>query len=47
MERKIDTLQKHIFFIDFVENYYTSKNSLHMVKNSNFVKEEDKKVVRS
>ena len=37
-------LQKHIFFFDFIENYYVpkniSKNSLNMVKKSNFVKED-------
>ena len=37
-------LQKHILFFDFIENYYVpkniSKNSLNMVKKSNFVKED-------
>ena len=41
-------LQKHILFFDFIENYYVpkniSKNSLNMVKKSNFVKE-DKTIV--
>ena len=37
-------LQKHFFFFYFIENYYVpkniSKNSLNMVKKSNFVKED-------
>ena len=37
-------LLKHILFFDFIENYYVpkniSKNSLNMVKKSNFVKED-------
>ena len=43
-KEKMHKLQKHIFFFDFIENYYVpkniSKNSLNMVKKSNFVKED-------
>ena len=46
----MNQLQKHILFFDFLENHYVSKNasknSLNMVKKSNFVKE-DKTIVRS
>ena len=46
----MNSLQKHILFFDFLENYYVSKNvsknNLNTVKKSNFVKE-DKTIVRS
>ena len=46
----MNSLQKHILFFDFLENYYVSKNvsknNLNMVNKSNFVKE-DKTIVRS
>ena len=52
-KKKMHQLQKHILFFYFIENYYVpqkkkknSKNSLNMVKKSNFVKE-DKIIVRS
>ena len=47
-KKKMHQLQKHILFFYFIENYYVpkniSKNSLNMVKKSNFVKE-DKTIV--
>ena len=49
-KERMTSLQKHILFFDFLENYYVSKNvsknNLNMVKKSNFVKE-DKTIVRS
>ena len=51
MERKGESIEKHILFFDFLENYYVpkdevSKNHLNVIKKSNFVKE-DKTIVRS
>ena len=49
-KEKMNQLQKHILFFDFLENHYVSKNasknSLNMVKKSDFVKE-DKTIVQS
>ena len=49
-KERMNSLQKHILFFDFLENYYVSKNvsknNLNMVKKSNFVKE-DKTIVWS
>ena len=50
-KEKMNQLQKHILFFDFLENYYVSKdevskNHLNVIKKSNFVKQ-DKTVVRS
>ena len=47
----MNQLQKHIWFFDFLENYYNSKdevskNHLNVIKKSNFLKE-DKTIVRS
>ena len=47
----MNQLKKHIFFFDFLENYYVpkdevSKNHVNVIKKSNFVKK-DKTIVRS
>ena len=43
-KKNAQTAKTYIFFFDFIENYYVpkniSKNSLNMVKKSNFVKED-------
>ena len=49
---KMNQLKKHILFIDFPENHYVSndevsKQHLSVIKKSNFVKANDKSVVRS
>ena len=50
-KEKMNQLQKHILFFDFLESYYNSKdevskNHLNLIKKSNFVKK-DKTIVRS
>ena len=45
-KEKMNQLQKHILFFDFLENHFVSKNNLNTVRKSNFVKE-DKTIVRS
>ena len=49
---KMNQLKKHILFFDFLENHYVSndevsKQYLSMIKKSNFVKANDKSIVRS
>ena len=52
MVRKDESIEKHIFFFDFLENYYVSndelsKQHLSVIKKSNFVKANDKSIVWS
>ena len=52
MVRKDEIIEKHILFFDFLENHYVSndevsKQHLSVIKKSNFVKADDKSIVRS
>ena len=46
-KEKMNQLQKHILFFDFLENYYVSKNHLNVIKKKSNFGKQDKTVVRS